>query len=123
MKNDKEVCLEIEDYQGSRVVFYEKTRLKKAKKRPELRSTDFLKGQLTQAVKNPWRIYKDFNKTKERRCYYYKEYSTKIKTKYTKVVIDISENPYIIITAYRPDYIKEEKLNSKSEKIYDSKKN
>ncbi len=119
---DKGMCLEIDDYNGNKVIFYETTRVKKAKKRPELREKSFLNGQLREAIKNPWRIYEDFDRPKERHAYYYKEYSTREKTQYAKVVIEISAKPFIVITAYRPDRIKEESETSKSKKIYDSEK-
>ncbi len=114
--------MEIDDYNGDRVIFYEATRIKKAKKRPELREKSFLNGQLREAINSPWRIYEDFDRPKERRVYYCKEYSTREKTQYTKVVVEISTKPFVIITAYRPDRIKEESETSKSKKIYDSEK-
>lgn len=116
------ICLEIDDYNGDKVIFYEATRIKKAKKRPELREESFLNGQLCHAIKSPWRIYEDFDRPKERYVYYYKEYNTRTKTQYTKVVIDISAKPFVIVTAFRPDRIKEESETSKSKKIYDSEK-
>jgi len=115
------LCLDITDYCGRRVIFREVVRQKKLPKRPELRNDDFIHGQLTKAIKEPTYIYEDFDRPTERHVYYYEEYTTVNGIKYTEVVIDIAILPFEIVTAYRPNYIKEEYPNSKAKKIYDKK--
>jgi len=112
-------CLDIIDYRGKRVVFLEVIRLKKAQKRPELRNEEFINGQLAKAIKYPDLVYEDFERPNERLVYYYREYRKGNETRYTKVVINIKYIPYRVVTAYRPDRIKEDCPKSKSKIIYD----
>ncbi len=43
-----------------------------------------------------------------RRFVYYRyEYSVNRQPKYVKVAVEHNEDPYFIVTAYRPDYVKE----------------
>lgn len=100
-------CLSTNDYKNNQVVFSEEQRLLKADKHPELREPDFINGRVKVAIQSPDFIYQDLMNPKERIAVYKLEYVVNGRSRYTKVIISAKSNPYFIITAYRPDYVKE----------------
>ena len=99
-------CLETR-YRGEKVVFTEKQRALKSPKHPELRDMDFIKGRVKNAIEDPDFIYQDLAHPATRQVHYLAEYCINNETRYTKVVISKKENLFFVITAYRPNYIKE----------------
>ena len=107
-------CLETR-YRGEKVVFTEEQRALKSVKHPELRDIDFIKGRVKNAIEDPDFIYQDLAHPETRRIHYLKEYSINNETRYTKVVISKEEMLFFVITAYRPNYIKE---SGKTKMVY-----
>ena len=60
-------------------------------------------------------MYRDFEKPNDRRAHYLKEYLVNGVQRYTKVIVAIDQKPRFVVTAYRPDYVKE---RGKTELIY-----
>jgi hypothetical protein len=108
-------CLQTEDYEGVRTVFREEHRATKALKHPELRDEAFIAGRVKAAIETPTFVYADLGAPDRRRSCYLKEYELNGTARYTKVIVDYERRPRVIITAYRPDYVKE---RSKTELIY-----
>jgi len=100
-------CLETLDYGKNKVIFTEEQRQKKSAKRPELRDDTFINGRLKNAINCPNFVYQDCDRPENRKAFYLKEYCVNGKQRYTKVVINFKQRPQFIITAYRPDYVKE----------------
>jgi hypothetical protein len=100
-----EHSIDIKDYSGKRTVFSEAQRVQKSRKHPELREEHFIM-RMKEAIQNPDFIYEDLD-TKTRKVHYRREYSINTRIKYTKVVIQEARTYNIVITAYRPDYVKE----------------
>jgi ribosome biogenesis protein Nip4 len=100
-------CLIANDYKNKQVVFTEEQRLLKAEKHPELREQDFINGRVKEAIQYPDFVYQDLANCKERIAAYKLEYAVNGRSRYTKVIISIKNIPYFVITAYRPDYVKE----------------
>lgn len=95
------------NHEGKEVIFTEKQRLSHLLKHPELRDSKFIDGRVRRAIESPDFIYQDLAEPKERQALYIKEFCINGITRYTKVVILIIRNPYIVKTAFRPDYVKE----------------
>ena len=105
----EECCLKTTNYEKKQVIFLEKTRQIKAGKHFELRGEDgerFINGRVREAIQNPHFVYEDFAEPKKRRAYYFLEYGGD-KNRYTKVVITNHGNLLVVITAYRPNHVKE----------------
>lgn len=100
-------CLEVLDYEGNKVIFTEEQRIKKSAKRPELRDDKFINGRLKQAINCPTFVYQDCDKPNNRKAFYLEEFRINGKIRYTKVIVDFKQKPQFVITAYRPDYVKE----------------
>jgi len=103
-------CLEITDYKGEKVVFLEETRLIKSKKHPELRGNEgieFVNGRVKETIQKPDFIYEDYNYPKKRQCQYIKEFKCNNEYRYTKVVIRRIGRPLYVVTAFRPNNVKE----------------
>jgi len=100
-------------YDGTKTIFTEKQWKMKCVKRPELREPDIL-GRIKSAIEKPSFVYKDLAGS-DRLVYYKYEYSVNGRNRYLKVVISIENKPYFVITAYRPDYVKE---RGKTQLIY-----
>ena len=108
-------CLETTDYENNKVIFTEEQREMKAAKHPELRDNNFINDRLKQTIKRPDFIYQDCDKQNSRKVLYREEFVLNGKTRYTKVTIDFKKKPQFVVTAYRPDYVKE---RSKSKLLY-----
>lgn len=100
-------CLEAVHYDGKRVVFAEQHRVLKSEKHPELRDLDFVRGRMRKAIEEPDFVYQDLAGSDIRIVHYKLEYKINQRNMYTKVVLEKKADIYIVITAYRPDYVKE----------------
>jgi hypothetical protein len=98
-------CIDIIGIQSSRTIFTEQQRQMKMLKHPELADDTFIK-RVENAIKKPDFIYQDLAE-KKRLAYYKHEYSVNGKPRYVKVVIDTGQTPCFVVTAYRPDFVKE----------------
>jgi len=108
-------CLKTTDFENKTVVFVESQRAIKAKKHPELRDPAFIAGRVRDAVCTPSFVYADLGAPLVRRAHYLKEFVVNGSARYTKVIVDISLEPRKIISAFRPDCVKE---NGKTELLY-----
>lgn len=99
-------CLETKNHEGKEVVFTEEQRLVKSQKHSVLRDPDFINGRLRKTVESPDFIYEDLGR-KNRHALYGHEYTVNGRPIFTKVVVNMVSNPIFIVTAYRPDYVKE----------------
>ena len=108
-----EYCIDCKNYEGIRITFSEKQRSEKAFKHPELNEEGFIK-RIVKAVTNPHFVYEDLS-DKNRYAYYIREYAINSRIIYTKVIVKKRDKICFIITAYRPDYVKE---RSKSRLLY-----
>ena len=100
-------CLDTTNYEKKRVIFLEVTRRIKANKHPELRDDKFINGQVREAVNNPDFVYEDYVSPSDRQAHYKFNFSVNGRSIYTKVVITRTGDPLMVITAFRPDYVKE----------------
>lgn len=100
-------CLITKNHEGKKVIFTEKQRILHSSKHPELRDIEFINGRVKRAIESPDFIYQDLAEPKKRQALYIREFNINGMTRYTKVVILITPNPYIVITAFRPSYVKE----------------
>ena len=100
-------CLITTNHEGKKVIFTEKQRLLHSSKHPEVRDTKFINGRVKQAIESPQFIYQDLTDPKRRQAFYIKEFVINHIARYTKVVILAIGDPYTVITAFRPDYVKE----------------
>jgi len=101
----KEYCISTKDYAGIKTVFTERQRQLKMLKHPELREYGFIK-RVKETIENPGFIYEDFAEV-GRLVYYKHEYSVNGRPKYVKISIDVKKVPHFVITAFRPDKVKE----------------
>ena len=102
----EQLCLDVLDKDGVRVIFTEKQRLLKMEKRPELRDAAFLK-RLSDAIQKPHFIYANFEKPAKRQALYFREFKVNGRIRYIKAVLEKCSNYMFLVTAYRPDYVKE----------------
>ena len=100
-------------YDGNKIIFTEKQWQIKCLKRPELREEGILL-RIKGVLEKPDFVYKDLAGS-DRLVYYKCEYSVNGRNRYLKVVISTEKIPYSVITAYRPDYVKE---RDKTELVY-----
>ncbi len=98
-------CVDTKNYEGVQTIFTQEQREKKWLKHPELRDDDFIK-RIKSTVEAPSFVYKDLAKN-GRLVYYKYEYSVNGRARYIKVVLVARKNSRLIVTAYRPDYVKE----------------
>ena len=105
--------IETKNVFGVKVVFTEKQRKEKMLKHPELRLDSFTE-RIKKAIENPDFIYQDLT-DKRRYAYYAREYAINSRVVYTKVILKNGKKNCFIITAYRPDYVKE---RSKTRLLY-----
>lgn len=101
------LCLETISFDKIKTIFTETQRQLKAPKRPELRDPDFVKGRLRRVIVTPSFVYQDLERPKERFTCYLKEYESNGKTRYTKVILEKRSRHHFVITAFRPNYVKE----------------
>lgn len=85
----------------------------KQQKHPELREKTFIE-RVKQTIEAPSFVYEDFLKS-ERFVYYCREFKINSRTVYTKIVLVEQTEDLFVITAYRPDYVKE---RSKTKLLY-----
>ena len=98
---NNDIILKVNDYRGKEIVFKKTKWVKKRLMHPELDKPAFLR-RIERALLDPDEVWEDFSDKKNKRCYY-KKYS---QNTYAKVVI-WNNNPYLVITAYEIDKIKE----------------
>ncbi len=110
--SNKEYCIDTVNFEGKRVVFEEINRKKKAEKRPELLDAGIL-NRIVKNLKDPDFVYLDYANPDLRCCYYREEYQVNSKPRYLKVVVTNGNELLYVVTAYRPDEIKELKYNLK----------
>ena len=79
----------------------------KSEKHPELREDDFVNGRLKKAIESPNFVYQDLAEPKNRQVLYLEEFRLNDRYKYSKVILDERTEYLFVITAYRPDYVKE----------------
>ena len=101
------LCLEAIHYEGKRVVFAEAQRALKSQKHSELRDVEFISGRVKRAIECPSFVYEDLAFPKVRRAHYIEEFMINSRYRYTKVVLEEEKDYFSVITAYRPDYVKE----------------
>ena len=111
-------CIKTKNYAGIRTIFSEEQRNLKSPKHPELREKDFIE-RIKKTIEKPDFIYADLSQ-KYRLAYYLLDYGINSKTRYTKVIVKESKNLCFVVTAYRPDYVKE---RGKTKLIYGKDKN
>ena len=100
------LCLDVLDKDGVRVIFTKKQRLLKMEKHAELREDAFL-ARLSEAIRKPSFVYANFEKPRKRQALYFREFKFNGRIRYIKVVLEKQRNRLFLITAYRPDYVKE----------------
>ncbi len=100
------LCIDTKTYLGKRIVFEEMCWRRKAKRRPELLEDGMLR-RIEETLRNPDLVFRDHANPEGRRCYYREEYRVNGRPRYIKVVATNTTDPLYIITAYRPDRIKE----------------
>lgn len=108
-----DLCLDVFDKDSNRTVFHEEWRKKKALWHSELNDLSpdgFVKKRIPDALNSPLGIYEDLTDPKKRN--YYKLYSQldffgRIIYNFTKVVVLTRCKPWVIVTAYECQNIKE----------------
>lgn len=115
---NKENVLDFEDLSGNRVIFNKKNYLTHLGKRPD---TTLMADRIVDAINNPDVIYSS-PVGKNRYCFYKLSHrvtrgdgSVK-EERYVKVVVEVVQKVYIIITAFRPTSVKEEKYSKPCQK-------
>ena len=98
-------CLTVENYEGRRVVFTDQQRESKAPNRPELREDGILE-RIRKTIEHPTFVYLDFEHA-HRFAYYRREYKINDRVRYVKVVLQERTHDLFVVTAYRPNYVKE----------------
>lgn len=110
----KDCCLQVKDYYGNDVIFHEKRRREKARQHPELNDTSdngFVKKRIPRSIVNPDHVYQDLTDQKIRNYYKEESYVDTPRSRtyiYTKVVVSTMWQPWVILTAYETQHIKEE---------------
>ena len=98
-------CIDVKDYNGIRTVFTNTQWKIKQTQRPELQEKSIIE-RIKKTVQEPSFVYSDLS-DKTRSAYYMMEYRVNGRNRYLKVVIKKYKKYNFIITAYRPDYVKE----------------
>lgn len=98
-------CIDTKNYEGKHTVFTEEQRTEKAEKHPELREESFI-ARVKETIEHPDFIYEDIDK-KSRYSYYCREFKINSRVQYTKVILRDAKTYNFVITAYRPDFVKE----------------
>lgn len=106
-------CIDTKNHEGVQTIFTEEQRLEKAKKHSELRHTEFIE-MVRLTIEKPDFIYMDLGGSDRHVCYC-REYKINSRTQYTKVIIRTAKHCNYVVTAYRPDYVKE---RNKTELLY-----
>ena len=73
--------------------------------RPELRENGIM-SRIKVAIENPNFVYEDFEH-KNRFSYYRREFKINNRTRYIKVILQMHKSYLFVVTAFRPDYVKE----------------
>jgi len=109
MSNAKKYALVCKDKYKTQTVFEQNNFNVHAKKHSELRQPTFFPERVTNCLENPDLIIESHVDHLNGRVYYFEEFSSGGKIRYTKVVVVKQTNPElnVIITVHRPDYIKE----------------
>lgn len=97
--------MEVKDYEGRTVIFTDKQLDLKSPRRPELREEGIL-DRIAEAVARPSFVYEDYVHA-DRLVYYREEYKIDGRVRYMKVVVQARDSDFFIVTAFRPDYVKE----------------
>jgi len=105
MENMSTNCIDTKNYEGIRTVFTEARRLEKAQKHPELRQSSFIE-RVKKTIEKPDFVYEDMDGISRRACYC-REFKINSRIMYTKVILLKLKTHDVVITAYRPDYVKE----------------
>ena len=106
----EEYAIDFIDDKGIRFVWEKVSYEEHANKREELKDPS-LKDRIKKAIyKETYEIIESYL-NKGCNCYYYKEYEFGDRTRYTKVIVDMSKEIKYIRTAYRPDKIAERKYH------------
>lgn len=124
MKYDKDTCCLItKNHEGKLTVFTKKQFELKSRQRPELREENILE-RVQQTIEKPSFIYEDYEDPVNRLACYLFEYKINSRSRYMKVILRNYPSYLFVITAYRPDYVKERtKIRSYSmEKTMNSQK-
>lgn len=117
---NSKLCLDTKNHENRRVIFTEAQRLLKCSNRPELRDNNFINGRMKEAIMSPSFIYQDLTMTQKRQVVYFIEFKINNKFKYTKIILEKRSAHFFVITAYRPDYVKE---RGKTKLLYGKDKN
>ena len=104
---DSTLCLEAKHYSGKKAIFTKKQQALKSERRPELRDDSFIRGWLKKAIESPSFVYQDLSKPETRQVAYLEEFKINNRYRYTKVVLEETPSHFFVVTAYRPDYVKE----------------
>ncbi len=97
--------MEVKNYEGKTVVFTDRQLALKSPRRPELREEGIL-DRIAQTVAQPSFVYEDYEHP-GRLAYYREEYKIDGRVRYMKVVVQTRDSDLFIVTAFRPDYVKE----------------
>ena len=104
---ESKLCLTAKHYSGKKVIFTKTQRELKSKKHSILRDDDFISGRLKNAIESPSFVYQDLEKPKSREIVYLEEFMVDNRYRYTKVVLEKKSNYFFVVSAYRPDFVKE----------------
>ena len=110
---DKENIICTKDYTGKKTVFTKKQLELKVPYRPELSESGII-DRIKKTIEEPTFVYEDFE-NKKRLAYYFREFKINNRTRYIKVILHNMGSYLFVVTAYRPDYVKE---RSKTKLIY-----
>src|SRR3989344_5213333 len=98
-------CIDVKDYSGRRTIFTHRQLELKSPNRPELREEGILE-RVKETIENPNFVYLDLEHS-DRFVYYRREYKINSRVQYMKVILRDRKEDLFVITAYRPDYVKE----------------
>lgn len=102
----------VQDYRGKVVIFTRKKWGEKQSDHPELHKKQFLEC-VKRALEKPDEVWEDYGDREHRRCYY-RKYSPQ---SYAKVVVWISDNPCVVVTAYEINFVKENKYTPQLKRL------
>lgn len=114
----KEYVLDFEDTNGNRVIFKRKDYLEHAERHNDLK---LLANRIVDTINDPDLVFLS-PVGQNRYCFYKLLYSikktgkTKKEERYLKVVVNVSKRVYTVITAFRPNSIKEYKYSEPCQK-------
>ena len=101
------ICLKATHYSGKVAIFTKKQQQLKSLKRPDLRNETWVNGRMRETIETPTFVYEDLARPKKRQALYLEEYRSNDRYRYTKVIVEEKADYFFVVTAFRPDYVKE----------------